>query len=155
MSEVNTNPPLPTSTVLNRAALPLWQLVQPSPKGNLSNFQVQAHQPPDFADLQKRNLRARVSPPFSLNSTALFLCERELELPLRAHSRPPTNVTTPRVTDAPFPLHVRKMRAQSAVRYVRSKRVTNPDGLAASSKLYCALDRYINSDTRPNFEKIH
>ena len=60
-----------------------------------------------FHDLQKRNLRARVSPPFSLNSTALFSCERVFELTLRAHSRPPTDVTTPRVTDAPFPLHIR------------------------------------------------
>ena len=46
------------------------------------------------------------------------------------------------------------MRAQSAVRYVRAKRVTKQDGLAASSKLYRALDRYIDSDIRPNLEKI-
>ena len=90
--------------------------------------------PPDFADLQKRNLCARVSPPFLLNPTALFSCERVSELSLRAHSQPPTDVTTARVTDAPFPLHFRYMRAQSAVRYVRSKRVTKPDGLAASFK---------------------
>ena len=105
--------------------------------------------PPDFADLQKRNLCARVSPPFLLNPTALFSCERVSAPPVRAHSLPPTDVT-----DAPFPLHFRYMRAQSAVRYVRSKRVTNPYGLDASSKLYRALDRYINSDTHPNFEKI-
>ena len=73
---------------------------------------------------------------------------------MRAHSRPPTDVTTARVTDAPFPLHIRKMRAQSAVRYVRSKRVTKPDGLAASSKLYRAIERYIDADTRPNLEEI-
>ena len=46
------------------------------------------------------------------------------------------------------------LRAQSAVRYVRLKRVTKPDGLTASSKLYRALDRYIDADTRPNLEKI-
>ena len=46
------------------------------------------------------------------------------------------------------------MRAQSAVRYVRSKRFTKPDGLAASSKLYRALVRYMDTDTRPNLEKI-
>ena len=110
--------------------------------------------PPDFADLQKPNLRARVSPLFLLNLTALFSCERVFAPPVRAHSRPPTDVATPRVTDAPFPLHVRKMRAQSAVRYVRSKRLTKPDGLAASSKLYRALVRYIDADTHPNLEKI-
>ena len=46
------------------------------------------------------------------------------------------------------------MRAQSAVRYVLSTRVTKPEGLAASSKLYRALDRYIDADTRPNLEEI-
>ena len=46
------------------------------------------------------------------------------------------------------------MRAQSTVRYVRSKRVTKPDGLAASSKLYRALARYIDDDTRPNLDEI-
>ena len=73
---------------------------------------------------------------------------------MRSRSRPPTDVTTARVTDAHFPLHFRYMRAQSAVRYVRAKRVTKQEGLAASSKLYRALDRYIDSDTRPNLEKI-
>ena len=82
------------------------------------------------------------------------VCERVSEPPVCAHSRPPTDVTTPRVTDAPFPLHIRKMRAQSAVCYVRPKRVTKPDGLAASSKLYRPLDRYIDADPRPNLEKI-
>jgi len=110
--------------------------------------------PPDFADLQKPNFRARVSPLFLLNSTALFLCERVFEPPLRAHSQPPTDVTTPRVTDAPFPLHVRYMRAQSAVCYVRSKRFTKPDGIAASSKLYRALAHYTYAGTRPNLERI-
>ena len=95
-----------------------------------------------------------MSPPFLLNPTALFLCERVSERPLRARSRPPTDVTTARVTDAHFPLHFRYMRAQSAVRYVRSKRVTKPDGLAASSKLYRALARYIDADNRPNLEEI-
>ena len=99
-------------------------------------------------------MRARVSPPVLLNPTALSLCERVFEPPLRAHSRPPTDVTTARVTDAPFPLHFRYMRAQSAVRYVRSKRLTKPDGLAASSKLYRVLDRYTDADTRPNLEEI-
>ena len=46
------------------------------------------------------------------------------------------------------------MRAQSAVRYARSKRVAKPDGLDASFKLYRALDRYIHADTRPNLEEI-
>ena len=110
--------------------------------------------PPDFADLQKRNLRARVSPLLLLNLTALFSCERVFAPPVRAHSLPPTDVTTPRVTDAPFPLHVRKMRAQTAVRYVRSRHVTKPYCIAASSKLYRALVRYIDPDTRPNLEKI-
>ena len=95
-----------------------------------------------------------MSPLFLLNPTALFSCERVSERPVRARSRLPTDITTPRVTDAPFPLHIRKMRAQSAVCYVRPKRVTKPDGLAASSKLYRALDRYIESDIRPNLEKI-
>ena len=74
--------------------------------------------------------------------------------PVRAHSRQPTDETTPRVTDAPFPLHIRKMRAQSAVGYVRPKRVTNPEGLAAPSKLYRVLARYVYSDTRPNLDKF-
>ena len=82
------------------------------------------------------------------------MCERVFEPPPRPHSRPPTDVTTARVTDAPFPLHIRNVRAQSAVRYVLAKRVTKQDGLAASSKLYRALGRYIDSDTRPNLEKI-
>ena len=95
-----------------------------------------------------------MSPPFSLNPTDLFLCERVFVPPVRARSRPPTDVTTARVTDARFPLHFRYMRAQSAVRYVRSKRLTKPDGLAASSALYRALVRYIDADTRPNLEEI-
>lgn len=95
-----------------------------------------------------------MSPPFLLNPTALFLSERVSEPPLRARSRPPTDVTTARVTDAPFPLHFRYMRAQSAVRYVRSKRFTKSEGLAASFRLYRALVRHIDADTRPNLEEI-
>lgn len=64
------------------------------------------------------------------------------------------DVTTPCVTDASFLLHIRKMRAQRAVRYVRSKSVTKPEGLTASSKLYRTPDRYIDNDTRPNLEEI-
>ena len=95
-----------------------------------------------------------MSPPFLLNPTALFSCERLFAPPVRAHSRPPTDVTTPRVTDAPFPLHVRKMRAQSAVRYVLLKRLMKPDGTFASSKLYHALVCHIDADTRPSLDKI-
>jgi hypothetical protein len=69
--------------------------------------------------LAEANLRPRVSPFFSLKPAAFFSCERGRERTLRVRSHPPTNVTTSRVTDAPFPLHVRKMRAHSAVRYVR------------------------------------
>ena len=57
MSEVKSNPPLPTDTVLNRAALPSWQLLQPSPKGNLSNFQVKL-----IRATVERNRRARRRP---------------------------------------------------------------------------------------------
>jgi len=46
------------------------------------------------------------------------------------------------------------MRAQSAVGYVRSKRVTNPEVLAAPSKLYRVLDRYTYNDPRPNLDQI-
>ena len=95
-----------------------------------------------------------MSRPLTLKSVALFSCKRVFERPVRNHSQPPTTLSTTSVTDAPFPLHFRKMRAQSAVRYVRAKRVTKQDGLVASSKLYRALDRYIDSDTRPNLEKI-
>ena len=48
MSEVKTNIPLSTSTVLNRAHLPLWQVFAsppPCPPRATSNFQMTSHQP--------------------------------------------------------------------------------------------------------------
>ena len=109
---------------------------------------------PPFWQLAEANLRAQVSRPLTLKSVALFSCKRVFERPVRNHSQPPTTLSTTSVTGAPFPLHFRKMRAQSAVRDVRYKRMTKPEGLAASSKLYLALDSYMYDDTRPNLEEI-
>ena len=46
------------------------------------------------------------------------------------------------------------MRAQSAVGYVRSKRMVKPSGLDTSPKLYRALARYAYNVTSPNLEKF-
>ena len=105
-----------------------------------------------FGNLQKQNLRARVSRPLTLKSIALFSSKRVSERPVRNHSQPPTTLSTTSVTDATFPLRFCAKRAQSAVRYVRLKRVTKPDGPAASSKLHLPLDRYIDDDTRPSLD---
>ena len=109
---------------------------------------------PDLDPLAQRFLCARVSAPPARNSPALFACERVSERPSQPPSRPPLALSTTTVTDASFPLHFRAKRAQSAVGYVRPKRVTKPDGLAALSKLYRALARYIDNVTSPNLEKF-
>ena len=58
MSEVKTNPPLPTDTVPNRADLPFWQVFASAPHAPpraTSNFQISSQQLAQF--------RARHRPP--------------------------------------------------------------------------------------------
>lgn len=104
--------------------------------------------------LAEANLRPRVSPPLLLKSPALFACERVFDRTARPPIRSPTNLITPRVTDASFPLLFRAMHAQGAVCYVLPKRATKPGGVAASPAIYHALDRYIDNDTRPNLDEF-